>query len=374
MGLSSSLVGVLAFVRRRTLLGESLSHATYPGVALTVALVAAPWVPLGALLSALVGFLIIERLKVSEDAALCLVLATFFGAGITVASYAQFTAPSAYRQIQMYLYGQAATMGDRQVLIYFLFTLLVMGAIALLYKEIQTVSFDRRFAQIAGLRVWLVDGVSFALLLLAVIGGIRTVGVVLMSAMLVAPPAAARQWTQSLSYMLLISGAVGAVSGLVGSLISIWTLIPTGPAIVLVASALCFASLLKVLIFRTTRMARFQIRCSQENALKALWKEGALPLPFWTGRTLCHQGWIERDDGCYHLTSDGKRRAERIVRLHRLWEVYLVDYLGVGAARVHKSAEEMEHIITPELERELTQLLRDPTEDPHRQPIPRGRL
>jgi len=50
--------------------------------------------------------------------------------------------------------------------------------------------------------------------------------------------------------------------------------------------------------------------------------------------------------------------------------VYLADYLGVGAERVHRSAEEMEHIITPELELELTQLLKDPKVDPHRQPIP----
>ncbi len=58
------------------------------------------------------------------------------------------------------------------------------------------------------------------------------------------------------------------------------------------------------------------------------------------------------------------------MRLHRLWEVYLADYLGVGAERVHRNAEEMEHIITPQLERELTMLLKDPKEDPHKQPIP----
>ena len=58
------------------------------------------------------------------------------------------------------------------------------------------------------------------------------------------------------------------------------------------------------------------------------------------------------------------------MRLHRLWEVYLVDYLGVGAERVHRSAEEMEHAITQELEAKLTLILNDPKHDPHHQPIP----
>ena len=63
-------------------------------------------------------------------------------------------------------------------------------------------------------------------------------------------------------------------------------------------------------------------------------------------------------------------RAARIIRLHRLWEVYLANYLGFKVDRVHRNAEEMEHIITPELEKELISLLEDPTHDPHSQPIP----
>lgn len=71
----------------------------------------------------------------------------------------------------------------------------------------------------------------------------------------------------------------------------------------------------------------------------------------------------------YHLTSDGIQRAARVIRLHRLWEAYLV-YLGQGIEKVHRSAEEMEHIISPEIEAQLTELLNDPKQDPHLQPIP----
>jgi manganese/zinc/iron transport system permease protein len=86
---------------------------------------------------------------------------------------------------------------------------------------------------------------------------------------------------------------------------------------------------------------------------------------------LARNGWVEKaKSGCYRLTIDGIHRAAYIIRLHRLWEVYLADYLGIGAERVHRSAEEMEHIITPEIETELTRLLKDPKIDPHHQPIP----
>jgi manganese/zinc/iron transport system permease protein len=83
------------------------------------------------------------------------------------------------------------------------------------------------------------------------------------------------------------------------------------------------------------------------------------------------QGWIKREkNDYYHLTKEGQQRAAKIVRLHRLWEVYLTNYLGMGGERVHRNAEDMEHILTPELERELTLLLKDPKQDPHQQPIP----
>ncbi len=84
-----------------------------------------------------------------------------------------------------------------------------------------------------------------------------------------------------------------------------------------------------------------------------------------------NRGWIRRRvKGSWELSSEGSVRAKRIVRLHRLWEVYLVDYLGQNKERVHAMAEHIEHILTPDLERELTLLLKNPLLDPHQQPIP----
>jgi manganese/zinc/iron transport system permease protein len=160
--------------------------------------------------------------------------------------------------------------------------------------------------------------------------------------------------------------------------------------IVIVASLICLFSLMfapkRGLLLRLGRIMRFRYRRICENILKAIWRFGAdqkvsfeaiaknqsasfLYLRF-VLNSLVNQGWVKRVEGGYCLTPEGVLWAARIVRLHRLWEVYLVDYLGVGAERVHRSAEEMEHTITPELEAMLTLILNDPKYDPHHQPIP----
>jgi manganese/zinc/iron transport system permease protein len=193
---------------------------------------------------------------------------------------------------------------------------------------------------------------------------------------------------------------IGAFSGFLGNYLSVeipqwggqsWDFsLPTGPMILLCASAICIVSLLLApkngLVSRLFRIQRFREQCRAENLLKSLWYRGGScqasfkeikawqPLSFWQLRrlltTLRGQGWIEMNGSqSVRLTKDGRYRAARIVRFHRLWEAYLV-FLGQGVEKVHRSAEEMEHIITPELEKELEELLGDPKHDPHAQPIP----
>lgn len=420
MCLAAALVGVLVFLRKQSLLGESLSHATYPGVILGVVATplleglngAAYWAAFsiltGAFLAALLGLWIITFLqrvaKLRSDSALCLVLSGFFGIGLTLASRVQFTHTALYKRIQMYLYGQAATMTDKHILIYAVLCCIVIAMVFLLYKELQVMNFDIDYARSLGLRTGLIEAFFFVVTVLAVVIGIRCVGIVLMSAMLIAPAAAARQFTNRLSVMFCLAGLFGLMSGFLGNYLSVeisenlrrayptrWLALPSGPMIVLVASTLCLLSLLfapqRGVCWRLWRAARFRRRCLQENLLKAIWKQSpkqsvsfqelrrfisASRLSMWWGlHRLSHAGWVRiiPEDG-FALTEDGQRRAAHIVRLHRLWEVYLADQLGIGAERVHPSAEEMEHVLTPELEKQLAELLHNPSEDPHKQPIP----
>lgn len=424
MCLAASLMGVIVFLRRQSLIGEALSHASYPGVILGVLAAGILSIQesqelqlsilalIGAFLTSLLGLWAIHflerRMRVPSDAALCFVLSTFFGIGLTITSEVQFSFTSLYKQALTYLYGQAATMTDIHIIIYGFLALAVMIIILLLYKELQVMTFDRQYAKSLGIRVRSIDLLLFILVAIAVIIGIRSVGVVLMSAMLIAPAVAARQFTNHLSILLILAAFFGMLSGFLGNYFSVQLteslartypaariILPTGPMIVLVATVICTISLLfapeRGLLIRLWRIARFRYTCICENILKEMWRidpKSAISLEHigkyqtisrlylnFLLRRMVQNGWIEREkDALYRLTADGQHRAARIVRLHRLWEVYLANYLGMGTERVHRNAEEMEHILTPELERELTLLLKDPTQDPHQQPIPgRGR-
>ncbi len=420
MCLCAAIVGVFIFLRKQSLLGESLSHAAYPGVIIGVMLagmfqvsdsqsLAIPLLIMsGAFISAIIGLWVIHflehKVKIRSDAALCFVLSSFFGIGITFASEIQSSHGVLYKQVQVYLYGQAATMTDIHIIIYGFFSVLVVGVVFSLQKELQVMIFDRDYAKSLAIPVKRIDTTIFILVVLAVVIGIRSVGVVLMSAMLIAPAAAARQFTNKLSVMLSLAAFFGIISGFLGNYFSIEgslylskqypgvrLSIPTGPMIVVVAAAICLFSLFfapeRGLIVRLIRIARFRYQCLYENVLKTFWRSSgqdgvsieSLAKYQTISQTYLHlilyqmsrKEWIAHEEnGLYRLTTKGQQQASKVVRLHRLWEVYLANYLGVGAERVHCNAEEMEHILTPELEQELTLLLNDPKIDPHHQPIP----
>lgn len=419
MSLAASLIGVIAFLRKQSLLGEALSHAAYPGIMLGVVVVAtfdegseadfslAVAVMVGAYLSAFLGMrcirLLVDRFRIRPDSALCFVLSSFFGVGITLASQIQFTHSVLYKQSLSYLYGQAATMTDFHIVLYGLLSFVIIVIIALFYRQLQVMTFDQDYAASLGVKTKWLDSVIIALIVLAVVIGMRSVGVVLMSAMFIAPAVAARQFTNRLSLMLVLAGCVAMVSGFFGNYLSVQfgqvlakeypglrLALPTGPMIVIVASMCSLLALLfapeRGLLLRYCRVGYFHFRCSIENVLKMMWRHGvdkAYRLreiareqnmsKFRVWLILAVLRWRNRvvvDGKGYRLTRQGEKQAQQIVRLHRLWEVYLVDYLGMGAERVHRNAEEMEHIITPELEAELSLLLKNPKQDPHLQPIP----
>lgn len=392
MCIASSLMGVLIFLRKKSLLSESLSHATYPGACLGIALFAylfpkhEEWAFLavlgGAFISSLLGLKAINRLeksKVSPDAALTFVLAVFFGFGIVIASAMQASMPTWAKQTQMLLFGQAATMSDIHIWIYGSLVLVIALFVFVTFRPLQASLFDRDFSNSAKIPVNALEKILFWLLLLSIIVGIRSVGVVLMSGMVIAPAVAARQFTDRLQNVFLLAALFGGLSGLLGNIFSVTGNLPTGPIIVLVGTAFALFGLLfapkRGLLFRFFRIWAFRMRCIEENLLKSMWKKGAVSIPSWTGKValwrLQKEGWVDSNSS---LTVDGMKKAASIVRLHRLWELYLTEELGFQAEKVHRTAEEMEHILTTEMEEKLTKLLQNPKHDPHQQPIPEREL
>jgi len=407
LGMSTGVLGCFAFLRKRSLLGDALAHAALPGVCVAFLLTGTknPLIILGgAMVSCWLGALSVELIvrytRCKEDSALGMVLSVFFGAGIVLLTYIQRTGEAAQAGLDKFLFGQAAALIDGDVWTLGILSVLILAVVALAYKEFKVFSFDPDFAAAIGLPVRLVEIILATLIVVAVGIGLQAVGVVLMAAMLVTPAAGARYWTDRLGIMLFAAGGFGALSGGLGAYISYLSpKMPTGPWMVVAATLLFAFSFFfaprRGVLQRLLRYYRFRRRTAEENVLRTLYLLGE-PLGNWVhsfsasellqyrsmptpelartlSRLIVKALVIEPSQGRYALTEFGVTRAARVTRLHRLWELYLTRKLEIAPDHVHDDAEEIEHILTPELERRLEALLEHPEEDPHASRIP-GRL
>jgi manganese/zinc/iron transport system permease protein len=405
LGAVGGVLGGFAFLRRQSLLGDALAHATLPGVCLAFLLTGskAPLVLFtGALVAGLIGALailgVVRGSRIKEDAAIGTVLSVFFGFGIVLLSRVQRSPAGNQSGLDKFLFGQAATLVESDVALMALTGGLALGTVLLLYKEFKLVTFDRGFAASLGLPTIRLDVALTLLLVMVVVIGLQTVGVVLVVATLVTPAAAARQWTDSLGRMLLLSGLLGAGAGAVGAWVSASApRVPTGPVIVLAGAAALLVSLFlaprRGLLWSYWRERRLAARIRRENLLKDLYRYGerlggdfAAPVPLihlrgvrgqglgeLRGATarLARESLVERIGDALRLTGGGVERAASVVRKHRLWELYLTRRLALPLDHVHRDAETMEHALDDGAEARLDEILGYPPTDPHGQPIPR---
>jgi manganese/zinc/iron transport system permease protein len=284
LGIVSGALGSYAVLRKQSLLGDAMSHAALPGIALAFLLTAskAPLVLiLGAALAGWLGTLavmaVVNNTHIKYDSALGLVLSVFFGFGLVLLTFIQRRPDAAQAGLDKFLFGQAATLIEQDVI-----TMAVLGAIVLLlmvtfWKEFKLLSFDPEFGRSLGFPMRRIDVVLTTLLVIGIVIGLQTVGVVLMSAMVVAPAAAARQWTDRLGGMVWLAAFFGALSGVSGAVISSTTArLPTGPMIVICASLLVFLSLTlapnRGLVWRWVRHKRSARRLRIEAVLNDLYE------------------------------------------------------------------------------------------------------
>lgn len=244
LGTVSGALGTYAVLRRQSLLGDAISHAALPGIAIAFLLTGskAPLIlVLGAAVAGWLGTLLIMSVvrltRIKYDSALGIVLSTFFGFGLVLHTLIQRTGNANQAGLDTFLFGQAATILERDVL-----TIGILGGVAIIitfvfWKELKLLVFDEGFAASLGFSTRALDILLTSLLVIAIVLGLQAVGAVLMSAMLVAPAVAARQWTNRLSVMMLLAGGFGALAGVGGTIISSSAArIPTGPTIVLCAT------------------------------------------------------------------------------------------------------------------------------------------
>ncbi len=282
LGALSGMLGAFAVLRRQSLLGDALSHAALPGVCL--GFLVAGGRDLGSILvgafatgalAALVVMLIVRRSTLKTDAALGIVLSVFFAVGIVLLTVIQSQGGAGSLGLMTFLFGQAAAIlrSDLWIMGGIGFAALIL--VLAFWKEFKLVSFDADFARAQGFPVTALEAALTVMVALAIIAGLQLVGVVLMVALLVAPAAAARQWTRALGPMVLSSAAIGAASGAGGALISATTRgLATGPVVVLIATGAVLVSLLvapeRGLVWQVFAARRARARISDGRVLATL--------------------------------------------------------------------------------------------------------
>ncbi|WP_454085886.1 metal ABC transporter permease [Georgenia sp. Marseille-Q6866] len=251
LGLLGGTLGTFAVLRRQSLLSDALAHATLPGVVIGFLLTgttSGSGLMLGAAATAALAaglvLVVVQRTRVKQDAALALVLSVFFGAGTVLLTYVAGTGASGQSGLDRFVLGQAASLVAADVRAMAVATAVALAVVAVTYKELKLVAFDPAFARAVGYPVRRVEALLTVLLVVAIVVGIQTVGVVLVAALLITPAAAARQWTDRLTVMIVLAALIGALSGATGAVLSATTTdLPTGPLVVLVATAVLVLSL-----------------------------------------------------------------------------------------------------------------------------------
>ena len=403
LSVASSVIGCFALLRKRALIVDSISHSVLPGVCVGF-MISGTKDPLfllgGAMLTGWLSIYFIDIItrhsKIKADTAIGLNLSVFFAVGILLLTIIQNSGNPNQSGLSDFLFGKAATMVESDMLTFGGMALLVISGVAIFYKQFVLISFDMNFAKTIGLNIKFYEFLLSILTVMAVAIGIQTVGVVLMAAMLITPAATARYWTDNLKTMLLIAALIGALSGIAGAFISYtYDNMPTGPWIVIVFSLIAIVSMIfapkKGIVAKWFRQKQNSHKIMEDNILKAFYHLGEKEGDFYKKRTIedlmnlrkFERGrlmnglkWLSAENTIVHinqtyvLSKRGKAAGERIVRIHRLWELYLKRYLRVADDHVHDDAETIEHIITPELEYQLEKILNYPEEDQHHQKIP----
>lgn len=344
LGVVSGALGTFAVLRRQSLLGDAMAHAALPGIAIAFLLTGSkePLVlMLGAAAAGWMATLFVLGVtgstRVPFDAALGIALSVFFGFGLMLLTFIQKRPDATQAGLDKFLFGQAATLLEHDVVTMAALGVVALACLVLFWKEFELLAFDRDFGRALGLPTRGLDILLTTLLVIAIVIGLQTVGVVLMSAMIVAPAAAARQWTDRLGLMVVLSAALGAGGGLAGTLISsTMPRMPTGPAIVLVMSGIALVSFLlapnrglvwgrlreitqrRALALDTVLLDLYQLGAQHDDpkhphsaaVLESMERVGGARASL---RRLARHGWVRHETGDqWALTDEGVAEARRL--------------------------------------------------------------
>lgn len=402
LGLSAGVIGVFAMLRGRALLSDAVSHATLPGISgafLGAGLLGLEGRSMGVLLAGAAiagsfGVLCVLALtrwtRLREDAAIAIVLSVFFGAGVVMLSYVQRNAPTGSAGLMTFIFGQAATIRPGDVALSAGIALVSITGAVLLLKEFAIVCFNDAFARVSGWPVVFIDIIMTGLVVLVTVAGLQAVGILLVVALLIIPPAAARFWSDRLWILAGASGLIGAASCYAGTALSAsYAGLPTGAIIVLVAGGVFVVSMIAApargVAAMGLRRLRLSLRIAGDHLLEAAYDAGSRTnntqntiTKDLIARTAKLRNWSVVFKRCVMLslrargmvassgaqaglclTMNGASRGRAVSRTHALWTAYLTSRADVAPNHVDWSVDQVEHVLSDatldRLERELAE-------------------
>ncbi|MDC0737977.1 metal ABC transporter permease [Cognatishimia sp. SS12] len=359
LGVAAGVTGTFLFLRKRALVSDAISHATLPGVGLAFMIMVAfggdgrnlLGLLLGSALSASFGLLCIgwltRRTRLAEDAAIGAVLSVFFGFGIVLLTIIQTMRVGQQAGLEGFLLGSTAGMLWNDAVIIAVGGALTLAVVIALRRPMTLVAFDPEYAAARGLNVARVDLAIMGLAMAVTVVGLKIVGLILIVAMLIIPPVAARFWSERTDHVALIAGGIGGASAYIGAgLSAVAPALPTGPIIVLVSFATFLISLLlapgRGVLAAVLRHRRFQRRVHIRQGLLAL-AQGQPIYERYTLRLLQRAGLVEADGVA---TETGRARAAKALRDEARWALVRSDQALEGAAALYDGLRDLETVLT----------------------------
>lgn len=431
---SCALLGTFLVLRRLSLMGDAISHAVLPGLAvgflLTSSRESLPMFVGAAVVGVLTAVMtqwLVRRGQVEESASLGVVFTVLFALGLVLIERA-----SNDRHVDLdakcVLFGAIETVplhlmevGSLLVptAVFWLALVLAVNVVfvAVFYKELKICSFDPMLAESQGIRAGVLHYALMSLVAVTTVAAFSSVGSILVIAMLVVPAAAAHLLTDRFGWTLILAVLLAAVAGVSGHVLAIGLPpllfggseslagiedVSTSGMMALVAGGLLVLAMVfapqRGLVPRLVDRFRVSVRVCREDLLALMYRLEERSLAAGaeadTGRlavrvlrqslggsrlltlaaiwSLGRRGMVERTPGSgRRLTDTGRQEAAGLVKSHRLWETYLSRHLGLADDRLHLAAEKLEHQTGGTLADRLDEELDRPATDPHGRIVPR---
>ena len=359
LGFASGSAGSFLFLRKRALISDAVAHATLPGVGLAFMLMvflggdgrSLVGLLAGSAVTACLGLLLIEwiarRTRLPEDAAIGAVLGSFFGLGIVFLTVIQSMSAGRQAGLEGFLLGSTAGMLFQDAIVIAIGGTLAVFMTWLLRRPMTMVAFDAEYAAAMGYNVRQIDLLMMGLVMAVTVIGLKLVGLILIVAMLIIPPVTARFWTDRSNRVVWIAGGIGSAAGYLGA---VWSAsvpsLPTGPIIVLVATALFVLSLffapVRGVLAAILRHHRFQARVHRRQGLLAIAAQQAIREAY-TVRLLAREGLV-RSDGV--PTKSGRAQAAKVAWDERRWDVAREIHQDAGLTGRYDGLTPIEEVFT----------------------------